>query len=45
MLSMGIIGMGKMAASHAEWIIAHKDLNLIAVCDLNKERVDQAKAK
>ena len=45
MLSMGIIGMGKMAASHAEWIIAHKDLNLVAVCDLNKERVEQAKAK
>ena len=45
MLSMGIIGMGKMATSHAEWIVAHQELNLVAVCDLNKERVEQAKAK
>ena len=42
MLNIAIIGMGKMAASHADWIIAQRDLNLTAVCDLNKERVERA---
>jgi predicted dehydrogenase len=45
MLKMAIIGMGKMAAAHAEWINANRELELAAVCDLNRERVDAAAKK
>jgi scyllo-inositol 2-dehydrogenase (NADP+) len=42
MLKMAIIGLGKMATAHADWINTNEELQLIAVCDLNRERVRHA---
>lgn len=41
MLRMGIIGMGKMARAHANWIIENKDMELIAICEKNKNRLKE----
>ena len=38
MLKMGIIGMGKMARAHADWIINNKEMALVAICEKNESR-------
>ena len=43
MLKMGIIGMGKMAAAHADWIISNKDMQLVAICEKNRARHEEIK--
>jgi len=43
MLKMGIIGMGKMAAAHVGWIMANKEMKLVAICEKNKERHEELK--
>ncbi len=43
MLNIGIIGMGKMGAIHADLINEVSMLKLIAACEKNKNRVDQIK--
>lgn len=43
MLRMGIIGMGKMARFHAEWISENKDIQLVAICEKNIERHKEIK--
>jgi len=43
MLKMGIIGMGKMGAFHADWIINNKYLNLVAICEKNEKRISEIK--
>ena len=45
MLKMAIVGMGKMAAEHAKWIIENKDMELIAICEKNVERHREIKEK
>jgi scyllo-inositol 2-dehydrogenase (NADP+) len=45
MLNMGILGMGKMADFHADWILKNKDMNLVAVCKKRKDRVDEIKSR
>ena len=43
MLKMGIIGMGKMARAHAEWICENKEMSLIAICEKNISRHGEIK--
>lgn len=43
MLNIGIIGMGKMGAVHAGLINEIEGLKLIAVCEKNKDRINQIK--
>jgi predicted dehydrogenase len=45
MLKMAIIGMGKMAAEHARWIIENKDMELVAICEKNTSRHNEIKEK
>ena len=45
MLNMGIVGLGKMGAFHADWILQNEGMDLIAVCDKNKERLETAKTR
>ena len=41
MLKMGIIGMGKMAREHVNWIIQNKDMALAAICEKNVARLKE----
>ena len=43
MLNIGIIGMGKMGAIHADLINETKGLKLIAACEKSKNRIDKIK--
>jgi predicted dehydrogenase len=45
MLKMGILGMGKMADFHADWILKHNDMQLVAVCKKRKNRIDEIKSR
>ncbi|MBA7538512.1 Inositol 2-dehydrogenase/D-chiro-inositol 3-dehydrogenase [subsurface metagenome] len=45
MLSMAIVGMGKMAAEHAKWIDENKDMKLTAICEKNVKRHTEIKEK
>ena len=45
MLKMGIIGMGKMAKAHADWILGNKEMSLTAICEKNILRHDEIKAQ
>lgn len=45
MLKMGIVGLGKMGAFHAEWIRENEGMELTAVCDKNGERLEAAKSE
>ena len=41
MLKMGIIGMGKTAREHVNWIIQNKDMALSAICEKNVARLKE----
>ena len=41
MLKMGIIGFGKMAEFHAGWMTAENQLELVAICEKNPNRVEE----
>ena len=41
MLNIGVIGVGNMGKNHARIYFEHPDVNLVAVCDINKERCDE----
>ena len=43
MLKMGIIGMGKMARAHADWISDNREMSLAAICEKNVSRHVQIK--
>jgi len=45
MLKMGIVGLGKMGAFHADWIRQNEGMELVAVCDKNSERLETAKTR
>ena len=45
MLNIGIIGMGKMAKAHADWILGNKEMSLIAICEKNVSRHAEIKAQ
>jgi scyllo-inositol 2-dehydrogenase (NADP+) len=45
MIGIGIVGIGKMGAFHAEWIAKSRELKLVAVCDKSAQRVDEFKAR
>ncbi len=45
MLKMGIIGMGKMARAHADWIKDNEQMSLVAICEKNTSRHDEIKAE
>lgn len=40
MLNIGIVGMGKMGAIHADLINETKELKLLAACEKNRDRID-----
>lgn len=45
MLKMGIIGFGKMGEFHAGWMVPENQLELIAICEKNPERMNQIKTR
>ncbi len=42
-IKMGIVGMGKMAAFHAGWMTPQNQLELVAICEKNAQRVEELK--
>ncbi|MCL5069683.1 MAG: Gfo/Idh/MocA family oxidoreductase [Actinobacteria bacterium] len=45
MMKMGIVGMGKMAQAHAQWILDNREMSLIAICEKNKSRHKEIEAQ
>ena len=45
MLKMGIVGLGKMGAFHADWIRENEGMELTAVCDKNGKRLEVVKSE
>ena len=45
MLKMGIVGLGKMGEFHVGWMTAENQLQLVAACEKNKDRVKELKKK
>lgn len=45
MLNMGIIGLGKMGEFHIDWMTPENQLQLVAACEKNPERVADLKKK
>ena len=43
MLKIGIVGMGKMGAAHAGWILSNKEMQLVALCEKNESRAGDLK--
>jgi scyllo-inositol 2-dehydrogenase (NADP+) len=43
MYKVGILGMGKMAGFHAEWIAENEGLELTAICEKREDRIDEIK--
>lgn len=41
MINIAVIGVGNMGKNHARIYFEHPDVNLVAVCDINKERCDE----
>ncbi len=44
-LRVGIVGMGKMGRAHANWIISNDILELVAICEKNRDRAAALKAE
>jgi len=43
MIGIGILGIGKMGALHADWISKNRELQLVALCDKNTARLAEMK--
>ena len=44
-LTLGFIGVGTMGRGHLGGFLGRKEVEVVAVCDVVKERLDNAKAK
>ena len=44
-ITVGLVGVGKMGNGHLHSLLAHRDLQLVAVCDVWKDRLREAKER
>jgi predicted dehydrogenase len=43
-INLGCIGVGRMGSNHVQGFLQHEDVRLVAICDVQKSRRDEAKA-
>ncbi len=44
-ITLGLIGAGNMGSVHLDWFLAHKQVQVVAICDVDRTKRDAAREK